>query len=348
MASPATAILKSLDAPPSSVFQRVVQLVDTNASELLDPSTIASQSYCKSLESLASLRLLQLFCQIAGGEHFWDTLGAPPISPRSFDSNKDEKSTLNSATASGDSHARETRSVKLGSDISQQVAWYFTDANLKPGAPGWKLERAIRDVMNMYNTMLPPKDRLRHVLAAKEDDQVFGGGQRFQASNRDSRKELKAVERLAFNVCVLQALTIRIFNPIPELEGTREIGYGEGDDESMPDIISLDYRTASLDDKLRATDDLLRRVGLTLEVWKIHPGAAGGFLVEVLENWSHMIAVNEQLPKAACGEQVSVWFGERVPDSSDLGYMAEMDSYIQARTQFTESIVSPLVRPPDS
>lgn len=78
------------------------------------------------------------------------------------------------------------------------------------------------------------------------------------------------------------------------------------------------------------------------------PGAKWGFLTEVLDNWSHMIAVNEELPKAARGEQVSVWFGEKVPDVNDMGDSDEMDSYIQARTKFTESILPPLPRRYDS
>lgn len=91
----------------------------------------------------------------------------------------------------------------------------------------------------------------------------------------DSLRDLRAAERLAFKVCVLQALAIRIFNPIPELEGVRERGYGEEDGEELPDVISLDYRTASLDEKVRATDKLLKRVALTREVWSVHPGPSG-------------------------------------------------------------------------
>ena len=84
-----------------------------------------------------------------------------------------------------------------------------------------------------------------------------------------------------------------------------------------------------------------QRLAIMLEGWKIVPVLKTGFMTEVLNQWLHLIAVSDQLPKAVRGTRMLNGVDEEVPERCDMGISAELDAHILERTKFVDSILDP-------
>lgn len=262
---------------------------------ILNPSAIIRQTPICSLHSLAVREASRVLSAFANGSALWDDiLEVEPI---------EACLTQISSTDS------EKRSSEIANTLQTEMSWYFAPENLKPGAPGWKLERQVRLFTDEFERVWSQKIRLE---AIHDPGLMIPGIERLREADRLDPLALRVAEACAFKACVLRVM----LDPWPLINpSTNEIHQAD----FMPD--PLEYEGAAPEEKSRMLLELIQRWMVyqakgELSIPRFLPFAWGA----VNEHWLHMLALVCEFPNVVSSGSLPDWFKE---DSADINLELE-------------------------
>ncbi|KAJ9108049.1 hypothetical protein QFC20_003618 [Naganishia adeliensis] len=189
--------------------------------------------------------------------------------------------------------------TELASMIKKETSWYFDPENLKPGAPGWKLEREIHLLLEACERRFPQATRLRLLRDSAIQPPIWGS-ERLRGVCPENQSELASAESSSFRACALRAM----IDPPPI------IGI---DGEPVAESFALDpeaYEEASSEEKARLLCDVHRRFMIWHAISALSPGFHWQFPSRVTEDWLHMLALNGKFPEAMCCVPLPEWYAE--------------------------------------
>lgn len=269
---------------------------------IFDPSEIIRQSPITSFESLATRKILKAFTDLVSGSDSWD--GFLKVQP--IESIVSQESSMDSAK----------QSLQTADALDAEACWYFDPNNLKPGAPGWKLEGELRMLLITYEGFFPQIERLKLI---NDPSSEIPGSERLREVGRESPLTLAVAERCGWEACVLHALV----NPPPIQSLTSA--------QVVQPTFALDpqhYSNASPEDKARLLQSMYPRFMVCHATAGLNMPALSYFhnLKLMVMHWLHMICFNGVLPEIMSGSSVPDCFFENVEDIPLLarGYEADL------------------------
>jgi hypothetical protein len=255
------------------------------------------------LHSLASRKTLKAFSTFVSGTDSWDNLGIEDIGTHSIEMH----------ASSADS---EVRSSEISSGLKAETSWYFDADNLKPGAPGWKLEREISLLMDAYEKAFPQDTRLKLI-----NDPASGilGSEGPRKAGRKDPLALAAAESCAWKACVLSVLV----DPPP----FHDLASGQVVERTFA-LDPREYMNASPDDKARLLQSMYPQFMVCHATAGLHrPAFSFQCFSLMVQHWLHMIYLNGELPEIMSGGSVRDCFIEDFEeieiDLAGQGYRAK-------------------------